>query len=480
MSADRNFSGRIVILGLGSISRGVIPLLFQELRINPDKVTVISPSVDRSGVIEQFKIHHHQQRLTRDNYVDVLSNVLSEGDILLNLSVEVESLSLIKYCQHRKILYLDTCIEPWPGGYDDPESPLAERTNYFLRKQVLDYRTTLAIEQPNEKQSTAVVTLGANPGLASIFVKQAVRRLARDNGLEYAPPARHGDWAALARLLDIRVIHIAERDTQISSRRKNKDEFVNTWSVSGFVSEGLQPAELGWGTHEKYFPNDGERQRQNDAPSIFLKRPGIGTRVRSWTPLEGPYHGFLITHGESISIADHLTVYESGRAVYRPTVHYAYYPSDDAVLSLHEINGRGGELQKNKRIMLDEIESGRDELGVLLLGNKVQGNKPGAYWFGSRLTIDEARHLAPFNSATTLQVAAGVIAGVLWMLDNPQAGLVEPDDTADEFIFECAKPYLGEVAGVYSEWTPLQNRTELFEEPHDDSDPWQFINFRVH
>lgn len=487
----REFNGNIVILGLGSISHGVIPLLFQQLSIQPSQVLVIAPRPDRSGVVAQFKVRSEQHRLTQDNYETILKKALAAGDILVNLSVEVESLALIKFCRRHDILYIDTCIEPWPGGYDNPDTPLALRTNYALRKRVLDYRQGL---ERDEKKSTAIVTLGANPGLASIFVKQALRRLAHDNGITNAPPLSpgehvhgkwaHGDWAALARQLDVRVIHIAERDTQIASRRKQKDEFVNTWSVTGFVSEGMQPSELGWGTHEKHFPADGERHSDSEAPSIFLRRPGIATRVRSWTPLEGPYHGFLVTHGESISIADHLSVYENGRAVYRPTVHYAYYPCDDAVLSLHEISGHAGELQKNTRIMLDEIESGRDELGVLLLGNKLSpGNAKGknsVYWFGSRLTIEEARALAPYNSATTLQVVAGVVAGILWMLDHPRAGLVEPDDLDDQFIFDRAKPYLGEVVGVYGDWTPLHNRSDLFEEPHDTSDPWQFINFRVH
>ena len=61
--------------------------------------------------------------------------------------------------------------------------------------------------------------------------------------------------------LGVKVIHIAERDTQVSSRPKMPGEFVNTWSVDGFVSEGSQPAELGWGTHERHFPRDG---RQHD------------------------------------------------------------------------------------------------------------------------------------------------------------------------------------------------------------------------
>ena len=51
--------------------------------------------------------------------------------------------------------------------------------------------------------------------------------------------------------LGVRGIHIAERDTQRSRRPKPLDVFWNTWSVEGFISEGLQPAELGWGTHEK-------------------------------------------------------------------------------------------------------------------------------------------------------------------------------------------------------------------------------------
>jgi homospermidine synthase len=37
--------------------------------------------------------------------------------------------------------------------------------------------------------------------------------------------------------------------------------FVNTWSVEGFISEGLQPAELGWGTHEKWMPKNAGKHK---------------------------------------------------------------------------------------------------------------------------------------------------------------------------------------------------------------------------
>lgn len=176
--------------------------------------------------------------------------------------------------------------------------------------------------------------------------------------------------------------------------------------MDGFLEEGLQPAGLGWGTHERHWPVDGARHESGCDAAIFLRRPGLATLVRSWTPLQGSYLGFLVTHGESISLADHLTLRENGVAIYRPTVHYAYFPSDDAVLSVHECAGRNWRLQSASRIMRCEIVDGMDELGVLLMG--MPKTTRSVYWFGSRLTIQQARGLAPENSATTLQVVAGI------------------------------------------------------------------------
>src|SRR5262249_18716137 len=213
-------------------------------------------------------------------------------------------------------------------------------------------------------------------------VKQALIDLARESGLGESTPSEANDWALLAEQLGIKVIHIAERDTQVGAVPKAPGEFVNTWSIDGFVSEGSQPAELGWGTHERHCPKGGRRHGFGLGAPILLPRPGAGTRVRSWTPFEGPYHGFLITHGESISIADYLTLRDGDRLRSRPTCHYAYHPCDDAVLSLHEFAGKNWRLQRTKRLMMAEITDGMDELGVLLMGPP-----GGVCWDGSRRTI---------------------------------------------------------------------------------------------
>ena len=70
-------------------------------------------------------------------------------------------------------------------------------------------------------------------------------------------------------------------------------EFVSTWSVDGFLGEGSQPAELGWGTGEGPLPADG-RRAAGDGPGIYLLRPGVDVRVRSWSPAAGPFVGYLI------------------------------------------------------------------------------------------------------------------------------------------------------------------------------------------
>jgi homospermidine synthase len=463
------FSGRLVMLGCGSIGQGVLPLILRHIDMPRERITILTADARGRDVAAEYGIRFIEQPVTRDNLADLLTPLLGRGDFLLNLSVDVSSVALIRLCRDLGALYLDTCIEPWAGGYTDPSLTPSQRSNYALRESAL----AVARENPG-RGPTAVLTHGANPGLVSHLVKEALLNIARDTGAAGAVPADRAGWAALAQRLGVKVIHIAERDTQVADRPKQVGEFVNTWSIDGFVGEGQQPAEIGWGTHEKTLPYDGHHHEFGSGAAIYLLRPGAGTRVRSWTPLQGPMHGFLVTHNESISIADYYTVREGEALRYRPTVHYAYHPCDDAVLSLHEIAGRNWQMQPRQRLMMQEITSGRDELGVLLMGHA-----RGAYWYGSRLTIEEARRLAPHNNATSLQVTAAVLAGMVWAMENPAAGILEPDQIDHARCMEVMRPYLGEMAGAYSDWTPLQDRGFPFPEALDTEDPWQFRNFRV-
>lgn len=465
-------TGPIVMIGFGSIGRGTLPLIERHFDYDRSRITVVDPDDSHREMLQKHGVKFVHKAVTRDNYKDLLAPLLTEGEgqgFCVNLSVDTSSLDILKLCRELKVLYIDTVVEPWPGFYFDKSAGPAARTNDALRR-------TVRTEKANSPGgTTAVSCCGANPGMVSWFVKQALVDIARDTGVKTPEPTTREGWAKLMQSLGVKGVHIAERDTQRARTPKPMNVFVNTWSVEGFLSEGMQPAEMGWGTHEKWLPENGRRPETGAQASAFLLQPGANTRVRTWCPTPGAQYGFLVTHNESISIADYFTVGEGLNPEYRPTCHYAYHPANDAVLSLHELFGSGGKIQE-EHLILDEhdIVDGIDELGVL-----VYGHAKNAYWYGSQLSIEETREVAPYQNATGLQVTSAVLAGMVWALENPQAGIVEADEMDYKRCLEVQTPYLGPVKGYYTDWTPLTDRPGLYPEDIDASDPWQFKNVLV-
>ncbi|WP_276200432.1 saccharopine dehydrogenase C-terminal domain-containing protein [Chelatococcus sp. XZ-Ab1] len=466
------FDGPIVMIGFGSIGKGTLPLIERHIAHDRSKFVVIDPDAKNRGVLDERGIRFINEAITRENFDHLLKPLLTAGPgpgFLVNLSVEVSSTEMMRLARECDAFYIDTVAEPWAGFYTDPRLTVSQRSNYALREGVLNMKGALG---PGR---TAVNCCGANPGMVSWLVKQALLNLAADLGLDEPEPASREEWAQLMMKAGVKGIHVAERDTQRAKWPKPRGTFVNTWSVDGFIAEGLQPAELGWGTHEKTLPPEGRSHDFGCGAGIYLMRPGAGTRVRSWTPTAEAQHGWLITHNEAISIADYFTAREGGKVVYRPTCHYAYHPCDDAVLSLHEMAGGQWRIQDIWHILdEEEIVDGIDELGVLLYGHARN-----AYWYGSQLSIEETRRLAPYQNATGLQVTSAVLAGMVWALENPDRGVVEADEMDFRRCLEVQLPYLGPVVGRYTDWTPLKDRGVLFPEDVDHDDPWQFKNVIV-
>lgn len=473
MATKFPYGGSIVMIGYGSVGRCTMPLIEKHFDLPLSRVTVIDGH-DHTSDIKRFidkGVNYIVHPIVPANLEATLGKHCKKGDLILNLSVEVSSLAIVEWCQKHGVLYLDTCIEPWAAYYDNTEIPEAQRTNYFLRHSAMELAKKLPKNGPS-----ALLTHGANPGLITHFIKQAVLDVAKFSKLDATKPTTRDGWARLMQKTGTKVIHVAEHDLQVTNVPKRPGEFVNTWSIPGFVGEGAQPAELGWGTHEKRLPDNGVEHQVGGKAAIYLRQPGCVTEVRSWTPQGGPMIGFLITHGESITTADYFTVRDdAGKPVFRPTAHYAYHPCDDAVLSVREFQMKNFRMQPKVRLLNEEIVDGIDELGALLMGDF------GAYWYGSQLSIGEARQLlGPDYNATSIQIAAPVLAGAMWLIQNPDRGVVEPEDLDHDFVLEICRPYLGPVVGVRSDWTPLKDRNVLFPETNlDTSDPWQFENFRV-
>ncbi len=476
------FANKLLIIGYGSVSQCTIPILLRHVKIPYENITLIdfADKHDALGELIEKGLHYHQLQITPENLSAVLSRFLSPGDLCIDLAWNIDCCDILQWCHEHEVLYINTSVEEW-----DPESRMLsatpyEKTLYWRQMRLRE----LTKEWNGNGATTCVVDHGANPGLISHFAKQGAidiaRRLIADGTAD--EPARlerfieERAFGKLAQALGIKVIHCSERDTQVTAQPKEVDEFVGTWSIEGLREEGTATAEMGWGTHERTLPPLAHGPPVGPKNQIYLAQMGINTWVRSWIPDE-EIVGMVIRHGEAFGISDRWTVWEDGEPVYRPTVHYAYMTCHETLASLHELRCRNYEMQPKVRIMLDDIVSGADILGALLMGHPYR-----SWWCGTDLSIEEARRLLPGQNATTIQVAIGVVAAVMWMLDNPRKGFNLPDDLPHDFILDIAKPYLGKFISTPSDWTPLKNRRVFFKEnPAAMGDPdhlWQFGNFQ--
>jgi homospermidine synthase len=478
------FRNKILFVGYGAVAQCALPILVKHIKVPARDITVMDFE-DRRGVLAPWLkrgVNFVRKRVTRENMGALLGKYLRAGDLLIDLAWNIDCCEILQWCHDHGVLYVNTSVELWDPYENAKDAPPQKMTLYWRHMNIR--RMTAQWSEPGP---TAVVEHGANPGLISHFTKQGLldigKRIIKDRKVkgkaaeEIQQLIAEQKFNHLAMKLGVKVIHCSERDTQITNKPKRVNEFVNTWSVEGFREEGTTTTEMGWGTHEKELPPLAYEHKEGPRNQICLARMGINTWVSSWVP-NYCIHGMIVRHGEAFTISDRLTVWEGAKPVYRPTVHYAYCPADVAIASLNELRGYDYRLVKNQRILNDEIISGSDILGALLMGHAYN-----AWWIGSDLSIEESRRLVPHQNATTMQVAISVVAAALWMIENPARGVLVPDDLPHEYILRISKPYLGKWISKPADWTPLKHYTNAFHghnNPRVDwDDPWQFKNFLI-
>jgi homospermidine synthase len=467
------FEGRILIQGCGSVAQCLLPLILRHLEMPASRILVIDKEDKRQTITTALAagVRYEQLEITPENYADILSQRLGPGDVYIDVAWNIETLSLLDWAHAAGVLYINTSVEEW-----DPYSKVGADQTLYVRQ--MNIRNMIDSWENKTSGPTAVLDHGANPGLVSHFVKVALLQIAEKIIVDRPSDPRISElrqaiadqaFGRLAMLSGTKVIHISERDTQVANQPKRPGEFVNTWSIEGFHEEGVAAAELGWGTHERKLPLDARHHHRGPRNQIYLENHrGMDTWVRSWVP-SGPILGMVIRHGEAFSISEYLTVEDAkSRLLYRPTVHYAYWPCDSAIASLHELRARELELQDSLRIMNDEIVDGADILGCLLMGHDY-----GAWWIGSLLDIHETRRLVAGQSPTTLQVASSMLGALFWMLRNPNCGVNLPDNLPHEEVLSVARPYLGPIFSEPVDWHP-NSECSL------EDEQWQFEDFHVH
>lgn len=448
------FSGRVLFLGMGAVAQNLLSICLKRMDIDWAKVTIIDmKKKEGPDVTEALKrgAKFVAVRIEPGNFEEVISMHAGKGDLIIDLTWNIETLDLLQLIEKIGANYINTSVEVW-DPYDRSDKKLHEQTLYHRQMMM---RETIG-DFCGGKRPTMILDHGANPGMVSHLTKELIKKIWKERRKGVKRPAHFSEAAAD---LGIRVIHISERDSQKDMTPFDPNTFPNTWSVEGFYEEGTAPAELGYGSHEEGLPHNGLEFSSGPKNEILLRATGYDVQARSWVP-SGPITGYIIRHGEAFSISEYLTHKKRGKE-YRPTVHYVYCPSEQAQFAIAELDARNYRMLPKTRIMRDEITEGRDELGVMIFGIDPKAKKGEradyGYWYGSTLAIDEAREMTPHHNATTLQVAGAVFGAMIWMIENPEKGILLPDwvdEKGSEQIFGIASEFWAPLEFHKVQWRP--------------------------
>ena len=441
---------------------------------------VIDPDDCGRKLLDEPASASSRRAITRDNYREVLTPLLTEGGgrgFCVNLSVDTSSLDIMRLCREIGAPYIDTVVEPWPGFYFDRSAGPEARTNYALRE-------TVRAREGDESRRHDRRLLLRRQSRHGVVVRQAgagrPRRRHRAHRLHGAA-ARRPRRLGAARCATSASRASTSPSATPSARRKPKpmNVFVNTWSVEGFCRRGHAAGRTRLGHPREV--DAGQRSRDASAPTSRrstccspaptracargARRPARSTASSSPTT-------------KSISIADYFTVRDGddGRATGRPATTPTTRRTTPCSRCTSCSAGPADTQDEHHILDEDEIVDGIDELGVLLYGHAKN-----AYWYGSQLSIEETRRIAPYQNATGLQVTSavhrrhGLGAG-----ESRTPASSRPTRWTTAAASRCRRPTSARSRAT----TPTGRRSPtvpgFFPEDIDESDPWQFRNVLVH
>ncbi|MCA9096973.1 MAG: saccharopine dehydrogenase NADP-binding domain-containing protein, partial [Planctomycetaceae bacterium] len=210
------FSGKILVLGCGGVSRCFIPLLMKHVEIDPSNITIID-MVDNSKRIPdaiQAGVNYVIRKITHQNYKKIFAQYAKAGDVVVDLSYNLGCTDVLDYCHNHDIRYVNTSVELW-DPYSNADTQLTvDRTLYVrqvaIRRLVAGWKT--------KNGPTAILDHGANPGLVSHFTKMGLIQIAEKIIREKPTDARIPQlkialesrrFSHLAWLTGVKVIHIS-------------------------------------------------------------------------------------------------------------------------------------------------------------------------------------------------------------------------------------------------------------------------------
>jgi homospermidine synthase len=446
----RNF----IFIGFGLVGFGLMEVFNREKIYTKDKFIVVEPrDIEENGRLAVFKgrgVEWFRHALTKENYKTLLDPFCNKEAIIINVSVNVDSIMILEYCKKRGCFYIDTSTE----NYQD-RNTFSDKYDEF-KQDTLYYRLRLAnkLIGKGKHDRTRIMNQGFNPGIINDYSKLGLKDYARKHRPELVKEGVwKGDYAKLGHdlgLLEVLVVEFdSQKVTEEIKKAYHKDCFYNTWSPIGYQDEAGDYIMLSLNNEDLLqYEKDGIKLiKPTDGPQDthirFIHERGMNG-FRKCTTLdhngkEFEYEGRLIPHMEIASLSDFYH-YRGKDGEDAPTIMYVYSSSAISQKCLEEFKKNDyKELPHDYGLWAKDILPG----GYDSIGARLRFKNGDIWWCGSVVDTHDAKKLGLKSGATVCQIAGAMYPAIEWMLKNPNEGLLNPEELPHKKIFGLAKPYMG-------------------------------------
>ena len=450
---------KILFVGYGAVAKAVWNHFDLYFTYDPDRVYAVDQFKTAFVGPRVSDLNTHVLHISADTFDPLLKTLgFVEGDIVIDLTYDSCSYFFIRRCLELGIHYMNTSIEDKSDVFHGSSIDAQQKR---VAEIMVECRSRIPI------RSNVLTECGQNPGLIQHYVFHALDRMRRlthpMSGSDYRPST----MIETLKAFQVGSMLFSEIDDQVAATPPSPLVFTNTWSVSGFLTEALDPTELVRGRQNPWIQPPIEHQdlhalrmelyqphQSEEYEVMFLHEKGINVTLPSIVPLwttEGlqyvAFRGKLIHHGEMFELARYF-------GDHAPFMTYVYQnnPYMDASLAqfmqqypystVHDVLMYANQPQTFR--VLDQGTGavvGQDSIGVTLFCGQDKVER--IFWCGSLFRDTDAHH--PYFTPTTVQVAAGVLSGLSYILEekNQARGWIQSSDMDTEYILDKAVALLG-------------------------------------
>lgn len=446
---------KVLFLGYGAVGKCVWNFFDMYFTYNKNNIYAVDqfPSAFEGPGVELLHTYvYHVSDITFDHIMDKIG--MNKGDIIIDVTYNSSTYFFIKRSIERGLHYLNTSIEDNADSFHGTSISIQQKTVAEI------------ISHYDMFDSAILTECGQNPGVIQHYVFHALSEM---NKL-LPPKQRVSTYRDIIKKYKVGTIFCSEIDDQ-KHHSKNKKPFspeviTNTWSVSGFLSEALDPTELVRGRNNSFIqpviPKDllyTTRMKlypyKDPYEVLFLKEIGLHTTLPSICPIMTPngirftsYRGKLIHHGELFDLARHFKedtpfmsyVYKNNPYMDQSLQYFfKNHPDSNASDIIMYAN------QAHTFRVLDQRDgtiTGQDSIGATLFCGK--HNMERIFWCGSIVTDNDPmikNH--PYFTPTIIQVAAGVLSGLSYLLEHNCTGWYQSSDIKTDYMLNKCAPLLG-------------------------------------